>query len=179
MEIDPKVRLAVENFSVNKDRIFHKHSYFWIVYTYLVKSNHFLEIGYRKGLFTEVCRALNIPSVHIDISDKILRAKSDDKNCCLTIDSLSYLEKCTEKFDLIFQDGSKDFHVRQKEYDIINNSSILNSNGVILVDDLHYPDCQKSFEYAIKKYKFLHKTVKVKDKKSYNMGILTWTQDLN
>ena len=151
-------------------------SYFHVVYSHLIEADNFLEIGYRKGLFVEVARALVVTSTHVDIDDALLRAKSDKKNTCHTSDSISFLKKCEESFDLIFQDGAKDYKTRKKEYDLIMKRGILRKGGIILVDDLHYAGCQKAFDYASKKYGFETREAKVMDKKPYSIGILTWTK---
>lgn len=172
MNIDPKVRKVIEEFPTNTKRILSKKSYFWVIYSYLRESSSFLEIGYRKGLFAEICRAMSVRSIHVDISNKLLRAHSSENNKCITMDSMKYLKESEDAFDLIFQDGSKIYRDRVKEYNLIMSNSILKDYGTIIIDDLHYGDCEKAFNYAIKKYKFDSKTVKVKDKRSYSVGIL-------
>ena len=174
MKIDPKVKKVIEEFPTSTKRMLDKKSYFWVVYSRLVGSSSFLEIGYRKGIFTEICKALEIPSVHIDISDEMLKALPTDNNQCITIDSISYLKKCSRKFDLIFQDGSKEYKDRVKEYDLIMSNSILLKGGTIIVDDLHYQGSKDAFKYAYERYNFGWVTTKVKDKKTYEMGILSY-----
>ena len=169
------IRTVVEDFPTNSKKLLDKKSYFWVVYFHLLKSKSFLEIGYRKGLFVEVCKTLNMDSIHIDITDKLLRATPTDNNQCFTIDSVVYLKQCTRSFDLIFQDGSKTYTDRSTEYDLIMDNSLLQSNGVIIADDLHYPDCQRAFDRAVSDYGFEHSYVNVKDKKVYRMGIIRWT----
>jgi hypothetical protein len=171
-DIGESVVEIVNKFPTKTENLLHKNSYFRHVYSLLVESNSFLEIGYRKGIFVEVCKHLGIKSTHIDITDDLLRATASKNNKCITSPSLSYLKKCRSKFDLIFQDGSKGCHCRKREYDLIVERSILRENGIIIVDDLHYPACKKAFEYAIKKYGFGSETFSVTDNGRYKMGLL-------
>jgi len=161
----------VEEFPTNTDRTLNPYSYFHIVYSLLDNASSFLEIGYRKGLFTEVARAMGIKSVHIDISDKLLRAVSTKDNECITMDSISYLKKCKRQFDLVFQDGAKDYKTRRIEYNLLMGG-ILSKGGIIISDDLHYPECRKAFDYAVREYQLSPEIRKVKDKKTYELGIL-------
>lgn len=165
----------VESFPTNSDNLLHKNSYFRHVYSLLVDSDGFLEIGYRKGILVEVCRSLGIRSEHVDISDDLLKATSSKENKCVTSSSIDYLKGCSKKFDLIFQDGSKEYGCRKKEYDLIIKNKILKKEGKIIVDDLHYPGCKNAFLYAVQKYKFNSKTFNVnnvKENKNYIMGLL-------
>ena len=104
-----------------------------------------------------------------------MRATPTKRNQCITSDSIKYLQKCTSCFDLIFQDGSKRYKDRLTEYSLIMDRSLLRPNGIIIVDDLHYSDCQKAFDKAVSVYDFEHKYVNVKDKMAYRMGILSST----
>ena len=169
---DKQIIALLDNFPTNTSRLVNKESYFWVVYENLKAASHFLEIGYRKGVFVEVCKALGIKSVHLDISDQLLRAKPTDTNRCMTINSLDYLKECDEQFDLIFQDGCKKFKTRIKEYDYIVSKNILSPGGKIIVDDLHYSDCQKAFDMVIKKYGYQHKIFQCRDKQNYPVGLL-------
>ncbi len=173
MEISTNLRKVIEDFPTNTKRTLDKESYFWVVYSYLLSADRFLELGYRKGFFTEVCKAMGINSVHVDISDRLLKALPTKLNKCITISSIDYLKKCSGEFDVIFQDGSKRYKDRVKEYNLIMGRGILASeNGIIIVDDLHYDDCKKAFDYAVEEYGFVPKLIKVKDKRYYNMGVL-------
>jgi len=162
----------IKEFPTKSENLLQKNSYFRHVYSLLVGANSFLEIGYRKGIFVEVCKNMGIKSTHIDITDELLRATASKDNKCITSPSLSYLKKCRSKFDLIFQDGSKRYHCRKKEYDLIVKRSILKKNGRIIVDDLHYPDCKKAFKYAIRTHGFDSEVFFVTDNSRYKMGLL-------
>ena len=162
----------IKEFPTNSDRLLQKESYFRRVYSLLIDSKSFLEIGYRKGLFVEICKFLEIQSEHVDISDDLLRAVPSENNKCITSPSLSYLKECKSKFDLIFQDGSKEYDCRKKEYDLIVSGSILKEKGKIIVDDLHYPACKKAFNYAIKRHGFHGKTFSARENLEYKMGLL-------
>lgn len=171
-DIDTKTLEIIKNFPTNFERTIDKNSYFRYVYSALLGASHFLEIGYRKGLFAEVCAGLGITSVHIDIDDKLLRAKNTENNKCLKIDSLSYLRNCNECFDLVFQDGSKDYVVRKEEYDLLVSRNLLSDESFILADDLHYDECMKAFNEAAKRYSMQKQIYKVKDKAEYEFGVL-------
>lgn len=171
-DINESIVELVDGFPTNSDNLLHKNSYFRHVYSLLVDSDSFLEIGYRKGIFVEVCRSLGIRSEHVDIADDLLKATSSRENKCVTSSSIDYLKGCSKKFDLIFQDGSKEYGCRKKEYDLIMKNKILKKEGKIIVDDLHYPGCKKAFLYAVQKYKFNSKTFNVKENKNYIMGLL-------
>jgi hypothetical protein len=106
---------VVEQFPTNNLDLLHKDSYFRYVVNMIKDSSSFLEIGYRKGIFIEVCKYFQIPSVHIDISDELLRAQPTIDNQCYTTDSLSFLKSCDRSFDCIFQDGSKSQSVRMED----------------------------------------------------------------
>lgn len=162
---------VVRNFPTNSC-ILESESYLKIVYHYLSKCKNFLEIGYRKGLMVEICKHLGILSVHVDIDDRLLRAKPTENNKCITSDSLSFLEKCNQQFDLIFQDGSKEQYVRMKEYELIFSKNIISLPGIILSDDLHYKGCMTAFRKICKKRKLKHYFVDVKEKSRYTMGIM-------
>ena len=172
-KIDSSIVEVIKGFPTRSENLLQKNSYFRYVYSLLVDSSSFLELGYRKGIFVEVCKSLGVKSTHVDITDELLRATSSKKNKCITSSSVSYLKRCRGKFDLIFQDGSKDGDCRRKEYDIIDSRSIMSGNGKIIVDDLHYPECKKAFEYAIKKYGFIGETFSVTDNSKYRMGLLS------
>ena len=173
-DINESIVELVDGFPTNSDNLLHKNSYFRHVYSLLVDSDSFLEIGYRKGIFVEVCRSLGIRSEHVDITDDLLKATSSRENKCVTSSSIDYLKGCSKKFDLIFQDGSKDYQCRVEEYDLIIRNNLLKSNAIVIVDDLHYKGCKKAFNYAIDKYGFKSRTAKVTDKreKGYKMGFL-------
>ncbi len=151
-----------------------ENSYFRYVYSLLCDSSSFLEIGYRWGVFVNVCGILKVNSEHVDICDKRLRVKSNKNNKVITTPSIDYLTTCDKRFDLVFQDGSKDYQCRVEEYDLIIRNNLLKSNAIVIVDDLHYKGCKKAFNYAIDKYGFKSRTAKVTDKreKGYKMGFL-------
>ncbi|KKN36885.1 hypothetical protein LCGC14_0768950 [marine sediment metagenome] len=172
IKLPSNINKIAKSFPTNSDALLHPKSYFRCVYSYLSQSKRFLEIGYRKGIFVEICKYLNIFSIHVDITDKLLRAIPTKQNACFTTDSLKYLSSCRDRFDLIFQDGAKVYKTRKKEYDLIMQNNILAEGGIILVDDLHYPSCFKAFKYAVSRYKLVHSKKLVYDKNEYYLGVL-------
>ena len=172
MNLPDHIEQIIKDFPTKSEPLLASDSYVRLIFKYLQNANSFLEIGYRKGLFCEICKAMDIKSVHVDISDKLLRATPTKKNRCLVSNSLDFLNNCTEQFDLIFQDGSKSFNVRIEEYAVIKNRNILSKNGVILIDDLHYPECMRAFDSAIKCGWYLGETIKVSNRKKYKFGVM-------
>ncbi len=142
----------VKKFPTRSAELLHENSYLRYVYHYLLSAERFLEIGYRKGMFVELCKNLRVSSVHIDITSKLLRATPTAKNECFTKDSISYLKSCRDSFDLIFQDGSKEYRDRQEEYALIVQNKIIRDKGIIIADDLHYGGCSRAFREALKKF---------------------------
>lgn len=138
---------VIKNFPTTSTEFLKKGSYVQWVYTYLLHSNRFLEIGYRKGLFLEICKEMGLESVHIDITDKLLRAVSTPRNKAITESSVDYLRTCGGKFDLIFQDGSKAYLDRIEEYRLISSKRLL--KGYMIVDDLHYSGCDNAWDMAL------------------------------
>jgi len=137
-----------KTFPTNEKELLAPNGYFGYLFHYLSgMSGKFLEIGYRKGFFLEVCKKIKIPSVHIDITDKLLRAVPTDNNTALVMDSIKFLKTTTDKFGLVFQDGSKEFKYRWEEYQLIHERGLL-EGGYIISDDLHYSGCRKAFQQA-------------------------------
>lgn len=166
-------------FPTSEDELLPRKSYFNYVLSYLqqIKTGKFLEIGYRKGVFVEVCKLLKVSSVHLDITDKLLRASPTENNVCLTTDSLEYLEFTSENFHLIFQDGSKSFYHRWEEYKIITERGLLYEGSYIVSDDLHYPDCLKAFSRALSELEYEGMVIEVqgskkKKRRKHKIGVL-------
>ena len=154
-------------------------NYTHAVFSLLSESERFLEIGFRKGMWIHVCKSLNIPSVHIDITKKLLRTKGTKQQRWFEADSLTWLNKCKDQFDLIFQDGSKQGDIRVREYEIIARRNLLAPDGVIIVDDIHYKKALKAFNlapnYGFKKIDTYNVSV---SNKGYSQGILALNSDV-
>ena len=165
---------VIEKFPTSSADFLSPNTYFRYVNHFLKESKKFLEIGYRKGVFVEVCKWHGIESVHVDITDELLRAKPTEDNRCVTSSSLKFLRTTTEQFDLIFQDGAKDYRTRKVEYELILTHYILTPSGTIVVDDLHYPDCGKAFQEVQDRFAF-HTSIKVHGKKR-TIGVLQHIQ---
>ncbi len=174
MPMSDDVKSTIKQFPSRSDQILLPGSYVHHVYHYLLQCKYFLEIGYYKGLFVEICKTMGKDSIHIDISNKKMQSAPTKKNICITEDSKSYLARCEEKFDLIFQDGSKHGEDRYAEYKLIAERDILLPGGTILSDDLHYPACRNAFDRS-KNLGYEISTVRVigRKGKNYNFGILT------
>lgn len=151
VKIPPAIVQMSKTFPTNEVPLLAQGSYFNYVVHYLQQmgKGKFLEIGYRKGIFTEVCKLLKIPSVHLDITDELLRASPTKDNICLVADSLEYLKSTPDIFHLIFQDGAKTFTHRWEEYRLIKERGLLHSGSYIVSDDLHYSDCHRAFDRAV------------------------------
>jgi hypothetical protein len=154
-----EIQKMVKKFPTNNSLLLPDGYFSHVVHYLSGTEGKFLEIGYRKGIFVEVCKILSVESVHIDMTDKLLRAIPSDKNICLTMNSLAYLSSTQETFSLIFQDGSKSHSQRLKECETIMKREILCPGGYLIVDDLHYPACKKSFEKAHKLFGYVNPVV--------------------
>lgn len=178
-EIPTSICQMVKAFPTDEVPLLTRESYFNYVVHYLLQMDggKFLEIGYRKGVFTEVCKLLKISSVHLDITDKLLRASPTEDNKCTIIDSLEYLKSCPDVFSFIFQDGSKSFKYRWEEYKLIKERNLLHKDSYIVSDDLHYPDCHRAFDRAISDLGYEGTVIKARGSKKkkhnkYLIGIL-------
>lgn len=146
IELPKNIVRVIKDFPTRNSDLLSNRSYCRYINAFLSTATHFLEIGYRKGIFVEICKEYGLSSVHVDITDKQLKAKPTPKNRCVTSDSISFLKTVTERFDVIFQDGSKEYKTRQKEYRLIKDRGILLDKGIIIVDDLHYGGCKRAFD---------------------------------
>lgn len=174
ISLPKKMRELIIAFPTNEKDLLPSNSYFNYVYQFLSeKPGKFLEIGYRKGFFLEVCKTMGMSSIHIDITDKLLRAKPTDSNIALVMDSIKFLESTNEKFGLIFQDGSKKFKHRWIEYQLIKERNLLFDNCYIISDDLHYSDCMKAFNKAKDDLGYDVSTIKVRGGKR-TLGVLRY-----
>ncbi len=169
----------LRSFPTSEDELLPQNSYFNYVLYYLqrIKRGKFLEIGYRKGVFVEVCKLLKVPSVHLDVTDKLLRASPTENNICLLKDSLEYLKYNRDIFQLIFQDGSKSFHHRWGECKLIRENDLLDSESYMISDDLHYRDCRRAFDKAISELQYEGIVIEVRGSKKkkrhkHKIGIL-------
>lgn len=91
------------------------------------------------------------------IRENLKRTKLLDKSTVLCVDSLAYLRRCTEKFNIVLLDPPYAEEILENSLKLITEIDILQSNAIIVTErplgkelSLSFPDfsCSKDYKYG-------------------------------
>lgn len=145
---------------------------------HLKQNSEILEIGFNSGFSALLLLLSSHPSVKITCVDinchnytmpcfNIIKELFPDRIEILLGSSVNVLPKLTKKYDLIHIDGC---HLTEiAELDIKNSLSLINNNGIMIMDDIEFNDLGNLWNKYVNNYNLIDVDFEIYDCKFHSI----------